>query len=499
MKYSHLILLVLLATAPLGCAPAAPEAAARSNVREVWDVVFLQQARVGYRHLHVEPETTDGQQLVKVTTEMQFDVLRAGQRIQQQTSTTSWESPQGRLIRFETKAQLGNEPTVVRGHVDGRELKLETVQAGRSVPSKVAWPEDGDGPEAVELSLERKPMQAGQRRRVVSLAPILNQPAVTELVAVGMEATSLLTGTYELLRIDAVTQLTGLTIHGKLWTDAQGNVIKQWVQEPLEQTSYRVSRDEALGSGQPGNFDLTLATNILLKGKLPRDLHAAQESKYRVRMKDDDPAKLFAVGQSQQVTSTAATIAEVSVRAIRPETPLVPLITELPPTSDDLLGSALVQIDAPKVIELATTAAPAGGDEWKAAVTLEQFVHRKIKNKNFSLALASAAEVADHLEGDCTEHAVLLTALLRARKIPARVALGVVYVPSQKSLVFHMWTEAFVAGRWIPLDATLGQGGIGAGHLKLAHSSLADGTALLSFMNVAKVLGRLQVELLDEK
>ena len=41
---------------------------------------------------------------------------------------------------------------------------------------------------------------------------------------------------------------------------------------------------------------------------------------------------------------------------------------------------------------------------------------------------ATAAEVARSREGDCTEHAVLLAALARARGIPARVAMGLVYV-----------------------------------------------------------------------
>ena len=107
---------------------------------------------------------------------------------------------------------------------------------------------------------------------------------------------------------------------------------------------------------------------------------------------------------------------------------------------------------------------------------MEKYVRDKLEKKNFSTALASAAEVAEKLEGDCTEHAVLLAAMLRAKQIPSRVAVGIVYVELNKQPSFggHMWTEAWLDDKWVPLDATLGRGGTHAGHIKLGDSSFAD-------------------------
>ncbi len=34
-----------------------------------------------------------------------------------------------------------------------------------------------------------------------------------------------------------------------------------------------------------------------------------------------------------------------------------------------------------------------------------------------------------------------------------------------------MWTEVYVKGQWLGLDATLGQGSIGPGHLKITDHS----------------------------
>ena len=132
----------------------------------------------------------------------------------------------------------------------------------------------------------------------------------------------------------------------------------------------------------------------------------------------------------------------------------------------------------------------------RIATRLEKYVHEKLSKKNFSTAMASAAEVAQTMEGDCTEHAVLLAAMLRAKKVPSRIAAGLVYVESLNSFGGHMWTEAFLAGEWIPLDATLGRGGIGAAHLKMAESALDEDSPLpvTTFLPLYNALGKLKIE-----
>ena len=103
----------------------------------------------------------------------------------------------------------------------------------------------------------------------------------------------------------------------------------------------------------------------------------------------------------------------------------------------------------------------------------------------------------EHRKGDCTEHAVLLAALCRARGIPARVAIGLSYVSAAKGFGYHMWNEVWIDGTWAPLDATLAQGGIGAAHLKLGDSSLKGTSAFGTFLPVAQVIGQLKIEILE--
>ena len=130
---------------------------------------------------------------------------------------------------------------------------------------------------------------------------------------------------------------------------------------------------------------------------------------------------------------------------------------------------------------------------------MEKYVNQKLQNKDFSTALASAGEVARSLQGDCTEHAVLLAAMLRARHIPSRIAVGLVYIEPLAAFGTHMWTEVLLGDRWVPLDATLGLGGIGADRIKLADSSFADNgpSPMTTFLPLLHVLGRIELTVVE--
>ena len=77
--------------------------------------------------------------------------------------------------------------------------------------------------------------------------------------------------------------------------------------------------------------------------------------------------------------------------------------------------------------------------------------------------------------------------------------MGLVYfeLNGQPSFGYHMWTEVWIKDRWVPMDATLGRQGVGAAHIKVAHSNLDGADAYSAFLPVYKVLGRLELEILS--
>jgi transglutaminase-like putative cysteine protease len=133
-------------------------------------------------------------------------------------------------------------------------------------------------------------------------------------------------------------------------------------------------------------------------------------------------------------------------------------------------------------------------DAGKAVKQIEAFVKGYIKTRDFSIGYASALQVAESRQGDCSEHAVLTAALCRAAGIPARVVSGLVYTENlagQKNVFGgHAWTEAYIGGVWVGLDATRSPQGYGAGHITLARGS-GNPT---DFLNLVKVIGAFKID-----
>jgi transglutaminase-like putative cysteine protease len=132
---------------------------------------------------------------------------------------------------------------------------------------------------------------------------------------------------------------------------------------------------------------------------------------------------------------------------------------------------------------------------WKAACTLETFVHKYIKVKSHGTTFATAAEVFENPKGDYSEHSVLLAALCRATGIPARVVFGYMYA----SGIFggYVWVEVWIKDQWYPLDAVLGEGYVGATHITMSTSSLKTGTLLDALSNTTQGTGIHEIRILE--
>lgn len=494
--------LLAAALAIAGCGTTAPEAAPPTSgpSTETWDALYIRGAKVGYAHTTEEHVVVDGQTLVHTTQQTLLVLQRFQDRSEQSIDVESWESADGRLLRFTEQLRLGQVPAKRSGRVEGNQLIIELLPAtggqkpGAGGRQTLAWDATCGGFFAPEQSLRAKPMRPGEKRSLRSLAPVLDQVASVDLEARDYEPTPLLAGTFDLLRIESRIRLPGgQTIDSTMWTDRAGQVLK--TQMPaLEQVSYRVPRQVALAENVGASFDLGQATLVRLAEKLPAG-HATRSARYRLTLRDGDPGQSFAHDDVQQLTRLGPHAAEAVVAAIRPDSP-PPGIAPTPPTEADAGPSSLVQSDEASIATMAREAAATETDPWRVAVRLEKHVRDNITAKNFNTAFATAAEVARSREGDCTEHAVLLVALLRARGIPARGVVGLVYIEALPGFGFHMWTEAWIADRWIPLDATLGLGGTGADRLKLASTSLSGPEAFATFLTVANVLGQLKIETL---
>ncbi|MFV1964729.1 MAG: transglutaminase family protein, partial [Pirellulaceae bacterium] len=461
--------------------------------RETWDVIFIADTKVGYAHTRYGRTEENGMPVEQISSDQRLTIQRFGQTVTMKTRYASWETSEGQLLRFFSEMDDGSSKMTTQGQARGETLTLKTEAAGKTMTTSMPWDASWGGFFATEQQLEREPMQPGECRSFKTLMPVLNQVGGVELEAADYETTDLLDGPTELLRINGKIQLAGTTIESIIWVDEKGEALKTLL-PTMNQVAYRTTREIALQEGAPGKFDLGFDTIARVDRPIAQP-HETRRVVYRVRLEGGDPAAAFSTGSTQAVQRMDDNTAEITVRAVRPDTDLGDFPKDEPPNASELASSNYLQTDDKRVIAMANAVAQDQADAWAVARQLERHVRESIQTKNFSRALATAADVAANLEGDCTEHAVLLAALCRVRKIPARVAIGLVYYRQAQGFAYHMWTEVWIGDRWIPLDATLGRGGIGAAHLKICHSSLEGTDALGAFLPVLNLMGKLELEI----
>ncbi len=484
---------------PVGKSAAAADGLRPLEPRESWDVYVLQGKRVGYGHTTVSRKTEAGQTLLRIENLSRLTFRRGSDTTEQVISAACMETPAGELIAFESKIQMGPGAIRSTGRVNGNKLDIEMFGPDKTEPTRLSlpWPAACRGPFAGEETLLRRPMQPGQQRKFKTFEIGFNQVAEMELTAKDYEPVKLPDGARPLLRIETVTRLPdGQEVKGTVWCDRSGDTLKTY-SEAMGLESFRVSKAEALKKSAAAELDLLPSMMVKVERALP-DPYRTKRVRYRVHLERGDPAKVFSVGSTQSVKSIDPHTAEITVYSIRPG--VDGGNTDAPadkPTDDDLRANNYIQSDDPLIRSNAAKAAAGETDPWRVAVALERFVNREVQEKNFTQAFATAAEVARLHEGDCTEHAVYLAALARARGIPARVAIGLVYMDGRRAFGYHAWTEVYIKGRWIPIDGTLALGGIGAGHLKIAAGNLKGASVYNALLPVIKILGQLRIEVLD--
>jgi len=493
---------------------------------EAWNLVFMQGKRIGHEHTTITHLRRNGRELIYTESVARMAVVRDGRRSDETIRVASLETTSGRLL----EVQGETSSVQVKGRVDGGQLRLEVSSRGRTSQRAIAWHAEQRGPFADQQTLRADPLEPGEQRVFRGLQFLITsfQPATTELTARDYENVPLLTGTHRLLRVDSQTRMPdGQLVSGVLWCDRTGEILKS---DTLGVETFRTTREAVQEADASAEVDLIRDFSVPVARPLA-DAHRTQRVRYLVTLEDGDPAAVFVADQSQRVEPLDEHRARITVCALRPGGS--PGMLAHPPDNPDRATDAapagaredaaahtpedaavhapgnapadrpgpeyrgpnsFIQSDDPLVAALARQAVGTAEAAWAKAVALERFAHQYIEVKDFSQTFATAAEVARDPTGDCTEHAVFLAALCRAAGLPSRVAVGLVYVPRQRAFGYHMWTEVFVYGQWIGLDATLGLGGIGGAHLKLAHHSLADASAFTCFLPVMQVIGRLEIE-----
>lgn len=483
-----LIALVLIGSAGF-CRADEPQAA-----DEVWHVMYLGSERIGYGRTSVREETRGKQKVFVTDSEEHLTMRRFGQTIRMGTKSQMLEAEDGRLLSF--SFEMKNPPaasTLSTGTVQDGQLTIETTIAGRKQTRQMPLDADVRSPAYQDRLFKSQPMKPGETRSFKAFLPELARVTEMKFTADDHREVKLHDGSSRSLLKVRVTQSILPGVGMRAYLDEKGETLRAEA-DLLGMVTWTVPREIALQEIAGREMDVAVNTLIRIEGA-PANIHKSDEVVYRIRTENRNPADFIPSGSTQSVKPIDENTVELTVTVARPP-------QNVPPAriGDDqkkyLAETAFLQTKDPRVADHARKAAAGSQDHGTVAVRMEQYVFRELKKKNFSTALASAAEVAQNMEGDCTEHACLLAAMLRAGGIPSRVSVGLVYADKLGAFGGHMWTEAWLDGKWIPLDATLGRGGIGAGHIKVADADLSDEgpSPVTSFLPLMNLLSGVSIE-----
>ena len=191
----------------------------------------MQGIRVGYAQTTIAEVDEAGQKLIHTRNKAVTKMKRAGQTIEQEMTLASWDTPEGQLVRFETRMSAGPADMVATGRVAGDMLNIEVMTLGKTQSQAIPWKAEWGGLFAPDQSLRRKPMQPGEKRTVRSLMPLVNTVGDTEMAAADWETVKLPMGEQKLLRIDTQMDLGGQKIATTLWVNDKGETLKSLVPE----------------------------------------------------------------------------------------------------------------------------------------------------------------------------------------------------------------------------------------------------------------------------
>jgi hypothetical protein len=312
---------------------------------------------------------------------------------------------------------------------------------------------------------------------------------VTDSAAIGAS------GRWAGARTDSVPAWKIAEVFGGLqvesWVDEDGRILR--ASSPLGfsmiKTEYELARqsqeDARLVSSSPIDDDVILSTAV----RSNVDFENVEEhAELRFRLTGVDLSGFQLDGGRQTLRGDTLIVRREDWDGLNPG-------YRLPYARMDLRAALepepLIQSDDERIIRRAREIT-SRRSQWQqrpkdVASQLTTGVHAMLE-KSITFSVPNAVQVLETLRGDCNEHTVLYVAMARALGLPARTAVGLVYVNG--AFFYHAWPEVWL-DEWVAVDPTFGQYPADASHIRFVIGGLAQQ------VEIVRLIGNLGIEVLS--
>jgi hypothetical protein len=476
----------------------APPALAAEADHDLWYIIEMAGQRSGWMR---STQRTEGDRIITIR-ELQLEIRRGRTPITVRNVSEFVETPTGEPISMKNTQQLGSAPVTTEYTFAPDKVTIVTSQPGFPPTQIEASPPEGQWlTPAAALEFTRKRLEAGANEIVVrSVDPAQGlQPVVFTRKILERTTAEALGKTVPAIKTSvSMSNMAG--IESVEFVDERGMTIRSTTNlGDIPMTMIAAERELAMADVDPP--ELMQRTFVTPDRGIPSP-RKVRSAAYLLRVPGDGPAlaEIPATG-AQRVEPAGDDAIRITIDAddLAPADPADADNPEFTAASS-MLNSEDERVK--ELVERALRPLDEGATPAQRAEALRRYVHTFIRAKGLGVGFATASEVARTREGDCTEHAALLAAMLRAAGIPSRTASGLIYADafagSEHIFGYHMWTQALLTidgvPRWVDLDATLGpQTPFDATHIALAVTSMTDGQAPNALIALTPLLGRLEI------
>ena len=472
---------------------------------ESWYAYYLGSHQVGYSYISAKKSeslvsrATSKPASIQYYQEDQVLFRRGKSSFVQHLIQDSTESNLGKLLNFNSRLIMGPVVTEYTGELRESEKRFAvTTKRGTSQKTDIVqWNGRCRGLVSVEQSMRRQPMTPGEKRTLEALLPIHYKIASIHLNCVGKASVAMLDGSYKtLFEVVSLESLGKEVSEQVIWCDEQG-VIQKMLRPAVGLVAYRASKESAK-AGAVLEEQVIAATSISVDGKIDQPSLAKQAG--------------FVIAPNQEIKKSGAKISiptapgqfvrkvqdgtfQVFVSRVSDQTPKGFTRFDLKPSPKDVAHGLIINGNSGEIARAVRTSIRGEFGEKAKAIELAQAAKRLISVEHTSKGLAPASVIAQNVAGQSTEFAIVLAALLRHEKIPARIAIGLACQEDEPSKMFYqMWTLAFVEGRWIALDGMQG-GEASAARIALVTTSFSDRNEYNEVAQVLAAMGQMDIKI----
>jgi len=468
-----------------------------SRADEAWMGIYINDVKVGYTRFSETRTVREGQEVTQFSSESLIKVSRlGGNPIELRTVQESWVDSEGRPLETRVRTRMSQTETVIRAEIQPDRV---VFYLGDKVAKEVPYSEKFHLDVPVEDIIEAQGLQAGAAHTYNILDPMAYALSECRFFIRGEEDVLILGEKKRLWHV--TTELDSL-IPMKLeeWIDEEGELYKSVTEVGFMTTvALRMPREKALEAGEK-SFDIAFSSLIASNVRLERP-----QSVRRMRLKlsglDVDRLEVLPWDGAQKLLESGDdhVVVETRSRLFREEESLSLPITAAE-WQDSLAATVFCQADDTDIRAAARGIVGEERNAWRAAKRIAEWVDREV-TANYDVGFASAREILDHREGDCSEHTVLFVALCRASGIPARALVGIMY--GGGIFAYHMWPEVFVGDwvaldpKWLARDPETGEYFTDATHIVFGRSNLDENMYQEMVTSISEIIGSLELEVLE--